>query len=207
MKIKVFLLITVIAVILSGCGTMQPPVKAGGHEFVYDGVTYRIESLNPPQKDGYNILVHREGKKTILRAIDKDQDGVMDAVVQGKMSLAQAEKIYHYGINNAKDSGHFQKKDMTRVYRTADLLNDYVLRTYVLAIGETYNKLSIYAKQDQSDDVVVLDLKADGQINKLERGQKKIDYCQDIYKQILEQGLKEGKIVRAAGTYQVAMTK
>jgi hypothetical protein len=41
------------------------------------------------------------GSQIILRAIDKDQNGVLDQVVVGDISLDEANKIYQLGLDLA----------------------------------------------------------------------------------------------------------
>lgn len=205
MKIKTMIAVIIIATIIIGCGVTRPPINSSGISFEYEGKTYRIESMTPQDKEGYNVLVQRDGKKISLRAIDKEQDGILDQVVQGEMSLAEADIIYQNGIAAAKSNGNYKKRDFSRVYRTSDLLNDYMLKTYILAVGETYNTLSVQNKRSQKIETVVLDLAADGSLNKSEKGDENVTSYQTIYQKILDKGLKEGKIVKNDEMYLVAM--
>ena len=205
MRIKSVITVIILAAIIMGCGVTRPPINTSGISFDYEGKTYRIESMTPQFKEGYNVLVLKEGNKTFLRAIDKEQDGLLDKVVQGKLTLAQADEIYRYGIAEAKHRGNYRKRDFARVYRTSDVMNDYVLRTYVLAVGETYNLFSVQNKNTQEFKSVVLDLAADGSLNEAEKGAENMEYYQKLYQEILDQGLKEGKILKTDEMYLVAL--
>ncbi len=205
MKIQMMIVTLMIATIMIGCGVTRPPMNTSGISFEYEGKAYRIESMTPQDKEGYNALVQKDGKKVILRAIDKEQDGILDQVVQGEMSLAEADNIYQHGIAAAKNNGNYKKRHFSRIYRTSDLIHDYMLRTYILAVGETYNMFSVQNKKSQKIETVVLDLAADGSLNKSETGDENVMSYQKLYQEILDKGLKEGKIVKNDEMYLVAM--
>ena len=207
MTIKSLLCIILIITVIMGCGATRAPIKSKGFSFQYEGTTYHIESMTPPKKEGYNMLVHKEGNQIMLRAIDKEQDGMIDEVVQGNISLKEADAIYKKGIATAKVSGNFKKRKYLRAYRTSDLLNDYELSTFILTVGDTYNRLAIVNKKTLDEETVVVDLTADGHLNKMEKGSENVAYYQKLYQKILDQGLKEGRIIKTDGMYQVALRK
>ena len=61
--------------------------RVGGFSYNYEGKMYSIESLTPESREGYNYLIQKENDKLVLRAIDKEQDGILDKLLVGNISL------------------------------------------------------------------------------------------------------------------------
>ena len=206
MKIKKQVWAVGILIIIMGCATTQKNVEIGGYSFTLEGKTYHIQSVTPRSEEGYNILVQTEGGKTVFKGIDKEQDGILDKVLIGNIPLEKAREIYRKGIALGKSGGHVKKRAFERVYKISDMLNNYILRTYILALGEVYNKLSIIKKQTFTEQAVVVDLGANGNLDKFEKGTGKLKDYQKLYDKVLERGVKEGKITHTKdGMYKVLM--
>jgi len=141
MKIKKYACIVAVSMIIMGCATTHKNVEIGGYSFTLEGKKYYIQSITPPSKEGYNILIQKGGEKTLFKAIDKEQDGVLDKVLIGNIPLKKAREIYRKGIAVGRTGGHVKKRSFERAYKTSDMLNNYILKTYILALGEIYNKL------------------------------------------------------------------
>lgn len=189
-----------------GCGPKGPQVEVGGFFFNYDGLEYRIESITPNYSEGYNILTRREGDRLVLKAIDKEQDGRLDEVVAGNISLEKAQAIYREGILEGERRGYIKTRTFAREYRTSDGVNEYILATYVLATGEVYNKFSIIKKSLVNPPVdVVIDQNADGTIDKIETGREFLSYYQNLYTNIIEKGLKEKRMLKSGKRFLVGL--
>jgi hypothetical protein len=197
--------VAVLAVWIAGCQSSGPKVEIGGYGFTYQGREYRIESVTPSYSEGYNILSLREDDKLVVKGIDKEQDGQLDELLVGKISLDEAKTIYHEGIREGERRGYLRKRTFAREYKTSDPLNDFVLATYILATGEVYNKLTISNKQVFGDPSVVFDEDADGQIDRIERGFEALSAFQKQYDNVLERGLKDRKIVKSGKRYIVEL--
>ncbi|MFQ6112923.1 MAG: hypothetical protein ACE5NG_02410 [bacterium] len=203
-------LVVVISTIIHGCGssaTLRRNSTVGRISFDFNGRTYSIESVNPKSKSqlGYNLLVRREGQTILFKAVDKEQDGLLDELVIGDVSLEKAQEIYLEGLVAAETHGSIKKRDFPRVYRTSDELNRYELRTYILKLGEVYNKLTITKADGLKEEIVVLDLGADGTLDEIEKGQESLGHCQQLYSEVLDRGLKEKKVAKTDGMYHVVM--
>jgi len=206
MKIKKHTWIVAISIIIMGCVTTHKNVEIGGYSFTLGDKTYYIQSITPRTKEGYNILIQKEGKKTVFKGIDKEQDGILDKVLIGNISLEKAREIYKKGIELGRTGGHVKKRTFERTYSTSDMLNNYILRTYILALGEVYNKLSIIKKQTTIVEAIVVDLGANGNLNKIEKGTENLKDYQKLYNKVLERGVREGKIIQTKdGMYKVLM--
>ncbi len=195
--------IAVLAVWTAGCRTSGPRVEIGGYGFSYEGREYRIESVTPSYSEGYNILSLREGDKLVVKGIDKEQDGQLDELMVGKISLDEARIIYQAGILEGERRGYLRKRTFAREYKTSDPLNDLVLATYILATGEVYNKLTVSNKQVFGDPSVIFDADADGQLDRIERGFEGLSSYQKLYDNVLERGLKDRRIVKSGKRYIV----
>ena len=195
--------IAVLTIVIAGCRTFGPKVEIGGYSFNYEGREYRIESVTPNYSEGYNILSLRDGDKLVLKGIDKEQDGQLDELLVGKISLDGARTIYHEGILEGERRGYLRKRTFAREYKTTDPLNDYILATYILATGEVYNRLTLSRKQSFGESSVVFDQEADGQIDRVESGFESLDTYQKYYGEVLERGLRDRKIVKSGKRFIV----
>jgi hypothetical protein len=196
-------IIAILTVCISGCRTAGPKVEIGGYGFTYEGKEYRIESVTPSYSEGYNILSLREGDNLVVKGIDKEQDGQLDELQVGKITLDEARKIYREGILEGERRGYLRKRTFAREYKTSDPMNDYVLATYILATGEVYNRLTISRKQVFGEPEVVFDSDADGQIDRIEQGFESLSGYQRMYNDVLERGQKDRRIVKSGKRFIV----
>jgi hypothetical protein len=188
-----------------GCRPKAPLIELGGYTFSYEGKEYRIESVTPNYSEGYNTLTARENDKIIFKAIDKEQDGLLNEIVSGDLSLKKANEIYQEGILEGERRGYIRKRTFAREYRTSDTINNYVIATYILAIGDVYNKFRIVSRQKFQQDSVLLDENADGELDYIEQGTESMKSYQDLYKEILRKGIKDNKIRKQNDKYIVVL--
>lgn len=189
--------------ILINCGPTRPKIEIGGYDFKYEGKTYRIESIAPNFMEGYNTLILKEDDRIVLKATDKEQDGILDVVDIGELSLEKAKEIYQEGLDAGERRGYIRKKSIAREYQTTIDRKDYILATYILALGEIYNKLVI--RDHFYREFILLDREADGILDEIEKGEEKLGYYQQLYRRVLNNGLREGRIVKPDGKYLVVL--
>lgn len=189
--------------ILINCGPTRPKIEIGGYDFEYEGKTYRIESIAPNFMEGYNTLILKEDDRIVLKATDKEQDGILDVVDIGELSLEKAKEIYQEGLDAGERRGYIRKKSIAREYQTTIDRKDYILATYILALGEIYNKLVI--RDHFYREFILLDREADGILDEIEKGEEKLGYYQQLYRRVLNNGLREGRIVKPDGKYLVVL--
>jgi hypothetical protein len=196
----------ILLLVLNGCSTVSgPKVEIGGYSFLFDGREYRIESVTPNYSEGYNILSLRDGDRLLLKGIDKEQDGKLDELVAGSIPLEEANAIYCEGIREGDERGYLKKRTFAREYKTTDPIYSYVLATYVLALGEIYNKLTISNKQIFQETAILVDQEADGQLDRIDHGLDSIQHYQKLYQEVLNRGMKENKIVRSGKRFLVVI--
>lgn len=191
-----------LSILLITCKTRGPEVRLGGYSFEYEGENYNIESVTPNYVEGYNIITRRDGETLVFKAIDKEQDGALDELTIGNITLDQAQKIYHAGILEGEKRGYIKKRTFAREYKTNIGGDRFILATYILALGDTYNKLFYYAIM-QRNEVEMVDLQADGIVDRIENGNRELEYYQTIYREIIDRGLRYGHVQLINGQYIV----
>ena len=189
--------------ILTNCGPARPRIEIGGYDFIYQGQTYRIESVALNFAEGYNLLLRKEGECLVFKATDKEQDGVLDRVDIGDISLENARMIYQEGLSAGDKLGKVKRKTVTRDYRIVLDGRSIMMVTYILALGGIYNKLIIDDRFQRES--IVIDEDSDGIIDGVEKGQDSLDNYQKLYDRVLGQGVKQGRIEKWEGKYLVVL--
>jgi hypothetical protein len=195
--------IAVASMTLASCAAARPVIEIGGYYFESGGATYRIQSVNPTSKVGYNILALKEEDRDVVLGLDYDQDGVLDGVVEGQLSLREASRIYGEGIAEGERRGIVRSRVQTQEFRTVINQYTYVLVTYHLAVGDVFNKLTILTEYYAPEEAILLDLGADGKLDTVEKGDRDLEHYQTLYEQVLRRGLQFGRVVKAGGLYHV----
>ena len=201
MRYKIIILIFLSCVLQ--CGRSRLRIEVGGYDFEYRGLTYSIESVTPNFLEGYNLLIHREGSKVLLRGIDREQDGTLDEVAVGKISLEEAAEIYAEGIRAGERRGYIRTRTLTREFSMRSGPNRIIVATYLLALGDIYNRLQV--TDDREGRSVAIDKGADGRLDSIEEGTRSLETCQALYEEILEKGMSLKKIEKNEGLYIVVM--
>lgn len=210
MKTYKILLSIVILAFLLGCATTNKSVsKSGKYLFAHMDKMYLIESFTPATETGNNFLVLKDGDKVVFKAIDKEQNGYIDEVLLGDISLEEARKIYSNGLAKAAKRGNIENHTPNRFYQFEDIMNDYYVSTYNYSSNNVYNRLTIIKKnslQKSDNKIVILDLAADGSLNKVLRGECSVDEYQNIYNELLNQGVRFSKISNNEGKFFVLVS-
>lgn len=181
------------------CARRGNIVEVGGYAFEYENKTYRIQSVTPTLSEGYNFLTLRDGETLVFKAIDKEQDGILDEVQIGNLTLSQANMIYNVGITEGERRGYIKKRTFAREYQFSDVSRNYVLATYILANGEIYNKLTITDRSGFKSTIVVLDTDADGKLDEVSEGTETLGEYQKIYQNVLDKGVQANRIHKMNG--------
>jgi hypothetical protein len=187
---------------LIGCRPAPPTISLGGYNFKYEGIHYRIESVSPSFRDGYNLLIRKEGNQLLLKAVDWNQDGILDEIEIGTLSMGEAGRIYQSGLQEGAKKGFIKQKDFTREYRTRVDVNTYLLATYLPSVGDPYNKFIV--KDLSRREAVTVDEGADGRIDRVLQGEQDVSYYQTHYRMVLIRALEEKRVVQKEGRYLVA---
>jgi hypothetical protein len=170
--------------------------------FSHQGEEYNILGFSPQETEGYNLLTKKDQNEILLKCIDKQQDGVLDEVLIGNISLEEANTIYQEAISTASANGSLKQKYFEHYYLTSDKENTFELRTYVLVDGETYNVFAVKPiNKDYS--YVLRDLQADGSLDYFEEGEGDLILFQSYYDKVVRKGITRDKINFSDGMYYV----
>jgi len=171
-------------------------------KFYSGGNEYAIKSFLSANEIGYNILMREENNELIIKCIDKQQDGKLDEVLGGDITLADANKIYFDGLAAAKEMGMLKQRDFERYYNFSDKIYDYEIRTYLLVQGNNYN-LFAAKKKTSNDIIIIIDEKADGVLDNFQQGTGDIIKFQTLYEEVLQQGIVSHRVVNKDKIYLV----
>ncbi len=171
-------------------------------KFYSGGNEYTIMSFLSDDAVGYNILMREENDKVIIKSIDKQQDGELDEVLEGDISLAEASKIYADGLAAAKEMGMLTERNFERFYNFSDKIYDYEIRTYILVQGDNYNLFAVKEKAFNNI-IIIIDEKADGFLDSFQQGNGDIKKFQALYEEELRQGIVSKRVVNEDKVYFV----
>ena len=171
-------------------------------KFYSGGNEYTIMSFLSTDAIGYNVLIREENNKIIIKSIDKQQDGELDEVQEGDISLVEANKIYADGLAAAKELGMLTEKNFQRFYNFSDRIYDYEIRTYILEHGDNYN-LFAAKKKTRNDIIIIIDEKADGKLDNFQQGSGDIINFQALYEEVLQHGIVSKRVVNTDKVYLV----
>jgi len=171
-------------------------------KFYSDGNEYTIMSFSREDVTGYNILMREENDKVIIKSIDKQQDGELDEILEGNISLVDANKIYSEALAIAEAKGMLTKRNFERYYNYSDKIYDYEIRSYILARGDNYN-LFAAKKKTGNNIVIIIDEKANGLLDDFQQGSGDIVKFQELYEEVLQQGIINHRVVNTDKVYFV----
>ena len=171
-------------------------------KFYIDSEEYLIIGYPAKDAEGYNLLIGKENNGVILKCIDKQQDGILDEVQEGKISLDEANKIYKQGITMAESEGRIKKKDFERYFKISTDDYYFEIRTYILISGECYNIFSAVENLTKSTSIL-LDEKADGLLDNFLEGDGDLKEYQSLYAMVLQKGIEANKMQIRNDIYQV----
>ena len=155
---------------------------------MFDEREYSIVSIKVHPNAPTNYLLLREQDAFRLRARDNNLDGVLDTLLLGTLSLEQANEIYAYGLSKAIDEGRYNRHKPSRVFSLTFEEGSYAIQSYEQPTGTWNNRFIIYNSENEIQ-VSVLDQKADGNLDRVERGQEDMIINQPIYDNVLDTGI------------------
>ncbi len=184
---------------IAACTGTRPPPPTGQFAFEYEGTPYAIISTEAIVGEG-NVLLRRA--HPFLRADDRDQDGRLDTVVAGNLTLAQANQVYAAGLAQAEARGKRQERVLAPTFTVELSGGACTIQTLRSRDGQLFNRfVCIAAAQPQP--VIALDNEADGVLDRLEQGSTRLDSLQTRYAFVLQRGIGEGRVERRDGAFWV----
>lgn len=204
--LKPFLLLISLFIVI-GCASTEPKTESSKFEFQFENETYEIVGLISPDGESLNDLVLRDGREIVFWARDDNQDGTMDRVMRGEISLERANEIYRAGIRLANEQGKYEKKPHPRTFEFADEQYIYTLVTIMGESENSYNLFSVYNVETEVE-TKLRDSNHNGQLDENQFEQEEYIRWQRLYERALEKGLDERRIQRTdEGTYIVLVDR
>lgn len=191
-----------IMILFIGCSFSNYPEYDNVFSFEYEGENYQILGRNTEYGRGSNLLIQRKGETIQLRAHDYNQDGSIDEILKGGLSLDEANEIYREGIIKALEKGSLDQQLYTRTYELEENEITYIIQTLENSDGTFLNRFLIYDTKE-GEDSILLDTNVDGSLDQVYKGEGKVEDYQEEYTRVLQQGIEEGKIIEEDGAYLV----
>ena len=199
-----YFLILLATIGLTNCASSSNSQRdySGILKFYSGGIEYTLLTYLSEDATGYNILMSEENDNILTKSIDKQQDGKLDEVLEGEISLDDANKIYSEALAIAEEKGILKKKNFQRFFVYSDKIYDYEVRTYLLVGGDNYNLFAAKKKRG-NEIIIIIDDKADGLLDNFQQGSGDIVKFQALYEEVLRQGMINHRVVNADNIYLV----
>lgn len=180
--------------LISACTSNKELAKKSVFSFSLDENQFQIISVNTKSGEGTNYLarVNIYGKQLSL-ARDLNQDGSIDLILRGELSINEADVIYNIGIEKAKEMGNYAERVSLRTFEYLEGTTTFTIKTYL--IGEkSANNLFLILDNELQMESIFLDTNADGVLDAVEKGTMSLSEASEYYKKALELGLEKNKI-------------
>ena len=203
---KPFLLL-ISTLIFLGCASTEPRVESSKFEFQFEEETYEIVGLISSDGESLNDLVFRDGREIVFWVRDNNQDGTMDRVMRGDISLERANEIYRAGIQIAAEQGKYEQKRHPRTFEFADEQFIYSVITVLGESGSNYNIFSVYNIETEVE-TKLRDSSLNGQLDENQIEHEEYIQWQRLYERALKKGVDEKRIQKTdEGTYIVHLNR
>ncbi len=185
-----FILFFLLSFLLSGCSSTASLRVSPFYYFDYNGESYRIRSISSSDiTQSRNELL---GKNFL--AADSDQDGTIDQIVLGEISLFEIQKIYNYGLALLEKEHKLREitPDKNR-FQYVNTEYTYEIRTFHTTNGQVYNQLKIISNSQlmSKKPIVIIDKNANGKLDAVLKGDVSADKFQKKYDELLQDGLQK----------------
>lgn len=195
------LLALVLAYVIGGCGTIAESGRTI-FPFTYENTDYEIISVVVPTDGGSNYLTLHQGGQLVLHAKDEDQDGTLDTLMVGDITLDTANHIYEAGLAEAQAQGKYKLRASSRIYSLSRNGDTFIIQTYMSDKGASYNRFTRVDAVTQQE-AVLLDTDVDSVLDHVESGEHTLEESQAFYEMVLQEGIRDGRITRIEDRYVV----
>jgi hypothetical protein len=181
--------------VFCSCASTKPTVTAAQYSFTLNNEMYRIRSIISSD----NSLSYNELLSNNFLAIDFDQDRVIDRITIGNVELAEAQKIYDYGLMMLSQENKLQERSPENHKYVQDDPDFYIeIKTFRPTGSSPFNEFKIMAKKPTitADITVALDENADGTLDQILKGTKMLAKVQEKYTRAIETGLRQNYLIK-----------
>lgn len=180
---------------LYGCAHQKPQPSASLYRFKYNDQAYRIRSISSVDRtESYNELI---GEKFV--ATDFDQDRILDRIILGEASLAEAQKIYEYGLERLAQESKLVVR-IPSVNRYVYESNDFQIeiRSFRPTEAPPFNEFMITDNRPlvRPEVIIIVDHNADGTLDEVLKGTVTLEKAQSQYAEAIETGLQKGELIK-----------
>ncbi|MFW5955518.1 MAG: hypothetical protein ACOCSK_02135 [Rhodothermales bacterium] len=197
MKCSVFVFSALLVLTLPGCGSTRDAPELHAFSFTVGDVSYQILSTSGNDGNGTNYLVGRDEGGVILRARDDEQNGLIDSILFGDITVEEANRIYSIGIGEAQARGMYSVREAARTFEMTRSGVIYLIRTHIPEAGRIYNRFFV-TDSDDGHTMSFVDSDADGILDGSPSGHNPDDY-QLAYAQTIERASREQRIESVEG--------
>lgn len=193
----------VLIFISMACITPKDVARKSVYSFSIDNKEYQIASINTKSGEGVNYLTGTDNfGSAILKARDLNQDGTIDIILKGSISLKEANRIYTMGINSARAEGNYEERVSLRTFEFIIDETLYTIKTYILDSKNATNLFIIYSPTIH-EEFILSDSNADGELDSIENGSLTIEEANKLYKLILYEGVRSRRIYKTKNKFLV----
>lgn len=181
--------------LLAGCRNTLDLGEGTIFRFEFEGEQYEIIGYNQIEgrEEGVNDLVLREGRTVRLWARDNTQDGFIDRILEGSISLEEANRIYLAGIQTAMERGNYRERPFERRFELLAGFFAFDIISLLVEEQDTYNLFVIRDIKTQ-EIVSIRDFGRDGILDDPLIDDDDRAFWQPFYTRTLQQGLELGRI-------------
>ncbi|GAB5408265.1 MAG: hypothetical protein BalsKO_06300 [Balneolaceae bacterium] len=189
--------------LISACTSNKDIAQKNTFSFTSNGNQYQIVCVNTNSGEGTNYLAEIDAKgRQLSLARDLDQDGSIDLILKGEFSIDEADKVYDFGINEAKKMGNYTERVSLRTFEYLENQILFTVKTYLTDKNHASNLFLIF-DNTKSVESIFLDTNADGILDSIEKGSLSLKVANEYYISTLNMGLKQKKIELLNKTYRV----
>ncbi len=186
------------ALALFSCAHQQCQLSVSQYSFTLVDESYRIRSIiSPVKSESHNEII---GQKFV--AADYDQDGVLDCVTMGEVALAEAQKIYDYGLNGVSRENKLkvQNPDIHSYFQEQDNVQ-LEIRSFQPINAPPFTEFRVVDTRARVhiEVVVLLDENADGMLDEILKGSGSLEKLQSQYAELIQAGLQKGELIKVNG--------
>lgn len=194
MKITIFsILVSITGLFSLSCSSTRDLAQKGLFTFEFKNEEYQIISITAPSGEGLNSLIKLGDNRHEFKAIDQDQDGIIDIIQYGSVSLEEANFIYTFGIKEAISHDKLRGKEQVRIFDYTEEPFRYTIQTYGLYSDVFYNRFTILNSQNNTEELF-LDMNADGVLDQAEASDRPFEEVQPLYQRALDEGIRQKRI-------------
>ena len=181
--------------VLNSCTTSQPVMRISNYRYDFEENNFRIRSVNCELKEEcFNELIGGD-----FLAVDLNQDRIIDRIVMGETDLAEAQRIYEFGLDLlAKEHKLEEHRTEVTQYQEMELCCSNEIKSFHVRDADTFNEFILTENRETDNPVitVAIDQEADGKLDTIIKGSAALEVLQVKYAAMISAGLETGRMIK-----------